>query len=117
MFNFRNRNADYCSVIAKAVHLLGQSTVDARHRVYERARTAVLAEMNKAYARSDGRGPFHLFAGIAGGFVGRPYEMPVKCTVIGRNADASKGLKNQAFPPPACRSQADEIGCERRQPI
>jgi len=33
--------------------MLGQSTVDARHRVYERARTAVLAEMNRAYPPLD----------------------------------------------------------------
>src|SRR5271169_6030833 len=33
--------------------MLGQSTVDARHRVYERARTAVLAEMNRAHPPLD----------------------------------------------------------------
>jgi hypothetical protein len=53
MFNFRNRNADYCSVIAKVAGILGQSTADARHRVYERARSAVLAEMNGAYPPLD----------------------------------------------------------------
>jgi hypothetical protein len=53
MFNFRNRNADYCSVIALAVRMLGQSTVDARHRVYERARKAVVSEMNRAYPLLD----------------------------------------------------------------
>jgi len=53
MFCFRSRNTDYCSVIAKAVRMLGHSTVDARHRVYERARTAVLKEMNRAYPPLD----------------------------------------------------------------
>jgi hypothetical protein len=53
MFNFRNRHADYCSVIAKAVRVLGHSTADARHRVYERARSAVLAEMNRAHPPVD----------------------------------------------------------------
>jgi hypothetical protein len=53
MFNFRNRNADYCSVMAKAASMLGQSTADARHRVYERARSAVLAEMKRAYPPLD----------------------------------------------------------------
>jgi hypothetical protein len=48
MSNFRNRNADYCSVIAKAVRMLGHSTEEARHRMYERARGTVLAEMSKA---------------------------------------------------------------------
>jgi ATP/maltotriose-dependent transcriptional regulator MalT len=55
MFNFRNRNADYCSVIAKVAGILGQITADARHRVYERARSAVLAEMNRAYPPLDQR--------------------------------------------------------------
>jgi hypothetical protein len=53
MLNFRDRNADYCSVIAKAVRMLGQNTADARHEVYERARSAVLSEMNRAYPRLD----------------------------------------------------------------
>jgi hypothetical protein len=53
MLNFRNRNADYCSVIARAVRMLGQSTEDARHRVYERARGAVLAEMSRAHPTVD----------------------------------------------------------------
>jgi hypothetical protein len=53
MFNFRSRNADYCSVIAKAVRMLGHSTEDARHRVYERARGAVLAEMSRAHPPVD----------------------------------------------------------------
>jgi hypothetical protein len=53
MFNFRNRHDDYCSVIAKAVRMLGHSTVDARQRVYERARSAVLAEMNRAHPPVD----------------------------------------------------------------
>jgi hypothetical protein len=48
MFNFRNRHDDYCSVIAKAVRMLGHSTVDARQRVYERARSAVLAEASES---------------------------------------------------------------------
>jgi hypothetical protein len=52
MLNFRNRK-DYCSVIAKAAGVLGQSTADARHRVYERARSTVLAEMNRAYPPVD----------------------------------------------------------------
>ena len=49
MSNFRSRNADYYSVIAKAVRMLGHSTGDARHRLYERARKAVVAEMNRVY--------------------------------------------------------------------
>jgi hypothetical protein len=49
MSNFRNRNADYCSVIAKAVRMLGHSTEEARHRMYERARGTVLAEMSRAH--------------------------------------------------------------------
>src|SRR5271169_4475700 len=53
MSNFRSRNADYYSVIAKAVRMLDQSTVDARHRVYGRARSAVLAEMNRAHPPLD----------------------------------------------------------------
>ena len=53
MFNFRSRNADYCSVIARAVRMLGHSTEDARHRVYERARGAVLAEMSGAHPPVD----------------------------------------------------------------
>src|SRR5271156_2259744 len=53
MFNFRNPNAEYYSVIAKAVRLLGHSTGDARHRLYERARKAVVAEMNRAHPPLD----------------------------------------------------------------
>jgi hypothetical protein len=40
-------------VIAKAERMLGHSTEDARHRVYERARSAVLAEMNRAHPQVD----------------------------------------------------------------
>jgi hypothetical protein len=53
MSNFRNRNADYCSVIAKAVRMLGHSTEEARHRMYERARATVLAEMSRAHPPVD----------------------------------------------------------------
>src|ERR1700687_6302989 len=52
MSNISN-NADYCSVIAKAVRMLGHSTEDARYRVYERARGAVLAEMSRAHPPVD----------------------------------------------------------------
>jgi hypothetical protein len=48
MFNIRRRNADYYSVIAKAVGVLDRSTGDARQRVYECARRAALAELNRA---------------------------------------------------------------------
>jgi len=53
MSNFRDRNADYRSVIANAVRLLGHSTEDVRRRMYERARSAVLAEMNRAHPPVD----------------------------------------------------------------
>jgi hypothetical protein len=53
MSNFRSRNADYCSVIAKAVRMLGHSTEEARHRMYERARGTVLAEMSRAHPPVD----------------------------------------------------------------
>lgn len=53
MFNFRKRNADYYSVVAKAVGMLDGSTGDARRRLYERARRALLAEMNRAYPPLD----------------------------------------------------------------
>jgi hypothetical protein len=53
MSNFRSRNAEYCSVIAKAVRMLGHSTEEARHRMYERARGTVLAEMSRAHPAVD----------------------------------------------------------------
>jgi hypothetical protein len=53
MFNIRRRNADYYSVIAKAVSVLDRSTGDARRRVYECARRAALAELNRAYPPLD----------------------------------------------------------------
>ena len=53
MSNFRSRNADYCSVVAKAVRMLGHSTEEARHRMYERARGTVLAEMSRAHPPVD----------------------------------------------------------------
>ena len=40
--------ADYQSIIAKAVSTLDPNTEEARRRLYERARSAVMAEMNKA---------------------------------------------------------------------
>jgi hypothetical protein len=40
--------ADYRSIIAKAVSTLDPNTEEARRRLYERARSAVMAEMRKA---------------------------------------------------------------------
>src|ERR1700674_1047704 len=40
--------ADYYSIIAKAVCALDTSTGDARRRLYERARAALIAEMRRA---------------------------------------------------------------------
>ena len=40
--------ADYQSIIAKAVSTLHPNTEEARRRLYERARSAVIAEMHKA---------------------------------------------------------------------
>jgi hypothetical protein len=53
MFNFRKRNTDYYSVVAKAVRMLDGGTGDMRQRLYERARRALLAEMNRAYPPLD----------------------------------------------------------------
>jgi hypothetical protein len=40
--------ADYYSIIAKAVSMLDPNTEGARRRLYERARSAVIAEMHRA---------------------------------------------------------------------
>jgi len=42
---FINAMADYYSIMAKAVCALDRNTGDARRRLYDRARTALLAEM------------------------------------------------------------------------
>jgi hypothetical protein len=43
--------AEYYSIIAKAVSALDLNTEKARRRLYERARTALLSEMHRAYPR------------------------------------------------------------------
>jgi hypothetical protein len=44
---------DYCTIMAKAVGALDPNTGDARQRLYERARAALLAELRSAYPAPD----------------------------------------------------------------
>jgi hypothetical protein len=45
---FVPRMGDYCTIMAKAVGALHPNTGDARRRLYERARTALLTELRRA---------------------------------------------------------------------
>jgi hypothetical protein len=52
-FGDHQRKADYYSIVAKAVGALDPNTKRARQKLYERARSAMISEMESAYP------PFH----------------------------------------------------------